>query len=356
MRLFISYLITFDKDVKFISVNMKKSILLLFVGLTAFTVSAQDVFLDQAIAEIGTQLQSSQRAVRTLKLAVMHFRTADNRLTDINQYIQDELQQQFKPMNRFSLIDPLGVNIRCKAAGWNLDMRDNIHVYQVISESLFKEFNEVPDGFLYGVINDNDNYLTLTAYLVPNTGNLSKYYSTIKFMADEQSDKLLGKPVTHIRKRAEVPVIKKDTVVVYKEKVVENRIVDTVYVEKKGAVAPKIETAPSNVSSKTVRVGDITLEMKNVEVVGQDLIFTFMVTNTKMDDNVGWVSSRFFDDNGNEYNRGENTMGHVNLIENIPAKVTFTFGDNAYKVKSIKVLEIVVNQTGNVQIKDIIVQ
>ncbi len=338
---------------------MKKIFILLFISFTTFFATAQDVFLDQAIANVASQLQTSQRASKKLKLAIIQFRTADDRLSDISQYVQDELQQLFKQGKKFDLIDPMGVSALCKAAGWNLKMRDNLKVYEALSESLFREFNEVPDGFLYGIINDNGSYLTLTTYLVPNSGMVVKFYTTVKFLANEQSDKLLGKPVTHFQKKSDPPVVHSvDTVVKYKEKVVEKKIIDTVYVEKKVYDQPMPEQAATSKgnSLSTVKVGDLTLELKKVEAVAQKLIFTFLVTNTKEDQKLYQVTARFFDDEGNEYDRQNNTLRYSSLIGGIPAKVTFSFEQNAYKVKLIKVLEINIDGIGKVQLKDIAVE
>jgi hypothetical protein len=338
---------------------MKKIFLLLSINLITLSGIAQDVFLDQAIAEVASQLQASQRASKKLNLAVLHFRMSDEQLNNMGQYIQDELQRLFKQGTKFDLIDPLGVSALCKASGWNLAIRDNQKVYSALSESIFREFNEVPDAFLYGVISDNESYLTLNVYIVPNAGMIVKYSTTAKFLANEQSDKLLGKPITHVQKKNDPQVIyKTDTVIKIKEKVVDKRVTDTVFVEKKVYINSPDQAVPAKkVSSlKIVKVGDLTLELKKVEVVAQKLVFTFLVTNTKEDQKLYQVTARFFDDEGNEYDQQDNTLRYYNLIENISAKVTFSFEKNAYKASQIKVLEITIDGIGKVQLKDIVVE
>lgn len=313
-----------------------KGFLALIIAITVLPLAAVAMEVNEGIKQMAQELESQSPSRVKIKVAVLQFRTSDNRITRFNQYIQDGLFAAYKGSARFEIIDMNSINRIVEASNWDLEKSLSFKSYTELSELIFKETGIVPDAFIYGQINDNDEYITLSGYLVPNGIKSTNIQSVVRFNSSEQTDKLLGKPV---RKR-EKP--KPDTVVVYKEKIVEK----PVYVEKEVVkeVPVYIEKAKEEpvtpAGEFTAKIGDLEIEITKVQFNGDRIEITVMLTNNKEEQKIANVWPRFFDAEGNEFKEGHNTIAYSELIAGVPAKRAIYFTGKVSNVSLIRVLEI----------------
>jgi len=301
--------------------------------------------LKQSISKIAQELESKYPGRGKVKVAILQFRTSDNRLLPFNQYIQDELNFLFRSSNRFEVIDQNAINRITEAYEWSLEMSNDFKNYSDLSEQIFRAIGMVPEVFIYGQINDRGDNISLTGYLVPSGLKSTNIYSTLLFPSSEVTDKLLGKP---IRKPQPKPQQQPQVVVVEKPVYIEKEVVveKPVYVER--------PTPPAQPQGKfTGKIGDMEFELVKANNFGDRIEVEMSVVNNKSDDKIYYVNSRFIDPNGTEFESPymHSTLRNRDLIEGIQIKGTITFQRGSFQnVTSMAVIEIQVVGDGNKQL------
>lgn len=150
------------------------------------------------IQKMATEFEAKYPGRIKVKIAILQFRTKDNQLTRFNQYLQDEFFSMYKNSPRFEVIDQVSVNRLLESSNWNLENSSSFEKYTELSEQLFRNVGVIPDAFIYGVIEDNIETITISGYIVPNGIMSNSIGSVIKFNSSEVTDQLLGKQVrTH---------------------------------------------------------------------------------------------------------------------------------------------------------------
>lgn len=330
---------------------MRLTITILFctVALSFAGLANNEDAIKESIAKIAKELEEKHPGRSKVKVAILQFRTNDNKLTPFNSYIQDELSLNYKDSKRFEVIDQNAMNRVADEFGWNLDMSNEYRQYSDLSEQIFRKIGVVPEVFIYGQINDNIETITLTGYLVPNGLKSTNIYSTQKFPSSAVTDRLLGKPV-----RKPKPEPKPEVVVVEKEVIVEKEV--PVYIEKEVVVEKEVyiekpEKHPrDNQNGFFGTVGDMDFELTEARVVGDKVDVELVVVNNKMDDRIEYMDSRFIDPDGNEFvsRNYSNTFRNRDLIEAVPIRGTITFkGNNIQRTQKMAVIEINVYGTGS---------
>ena len=301
--------------------------------------------LKQSISKIAQELESKYPGRGKVKVAILQFRTSDNRLLPFNQYIQDELNFLFRSSNRFEVIDQNAINRITEAYEWSLEMSNDFKNYSDLSEQIFRAIGMVPEVFIYGQINDRGDNISLTGYLVPSGLKSTNIYSTLLFPSSEVTDKLLGKP---IRKPQPKPQQQHQVVVVEKPVYIEKEVVveKPVYVDR--------PTPPAQPQGKfTGKIGDMEFELVKANNFGDRIEVEMSVVNNKSDDKIYYVNSRFIDPNGTEFESPymHSTLRNRDLIEGIQIKGTITFQRGSFQnVTSMAVIEIQVVGDGNKQL------
>ncbi|MDY0253851.1 MAG: hypothetical protein RBR30_05515 [Tenuifilaceae bacterium] len=301
--------------------------------------------LKQSISKIAQELESKYPGRGKVKVAILQFRTSDNRLLPFNQYIQDELNFLFRSSNRFEVIDQNAINRITEAYEWSLEMSNDFKNYSDLSEQIFRAIGMVPEVFIYGQINDRGDNISLTGYLVPSGLKSTNIYSTLLFPSSEVTDKLLGKP---IRKPQPKPQQQPQVVVVEKPVYIEKEVVveKPVYVDR--------PTPPAQPQGKfTGKIGDMEFELVKANNFGDRIEVEMSVVNNKSDDKIYYVNSRFIDPNGTEFESPymHSTLRNRDLIEGIQIKGTITFQRGSFQnVTSMAVIEIQVVGDGNKQL------
>jgi hypothetical protein len=321
------------------------------VALSYYGFATNDNEIKQCLAKIANELEAKHPGSNRIKVAILEFRTSENELTNFNQFIQDELNATYRNSKRFEVIDQNAINRLITTYGWDLNKGNSFHVYSELSELIFKTIGMVPNAFIYGQVNDNDQTITITGYLVPNGISSTNIYSRQTITSSALTDKLLGKPIrkTEPKPEPQVVIVEKP-VIVEKEVVVEK----PVYIEKEVVVEKPVyieKPQPQTSSQKFAdRIGDLEFEMTEVKSMGDRIEITLVVVNSKIDDNIAYMEARFIDMDGNEFNShsGQNTFRNRSLIEGVPIKGTITFNDaNVQRTQNIAVIEIKVYGTGN---------
>jgi len=156
--------------------------------------ASQEEQVKQQIERLATELEAKYQGKGKVKVAILQFRTSDNRLTPFNQYLQDELNRIYGSSERFEVIDQNAVNQVLVDFKWSLDMSSDFRQYSNLSESIFLAVREIPEVFIYGHIDDKGDKVRLICYLVPNGLTSTNLYSSQDFSASEFTNRLLGKP------------------------------------------------------------------------------------------------------------------------------------------------------------------
>lgn len=325
--------------------------------MTSFSVVATEV--NDQVTNMAKELEKNSKAYSKQKIAILQFRTDKNKLTPFNKFIQDEMVLAYSKSTKFEVIDINATNRIIEDLNWDILKVNDFNFYNKISEQIFKELGIVPSAFIYGQINDNDETITITGYLVPNGLKSSNIQSVVRFESTEQTDKLLGKPVVN-RKKVEPEVV-------YKEKVVEKEVIKEVpvYVEKEVVkevpvyvekeVIKEIPVEVKNEPSEHVKMlGNLKIEIVSAVFNGSNLVVTFLLTNDVEDQVLPSCWTRFFDQEGNEYKYSSSTLQYAKLIAGVTAKKTCTFDrDGLSRAKVMKVLEIEVGNQGKVLFKNV---
>lgn len=323
---------------------MKRIISTLFCILTlSFAVSgSDDDLLKQDIGVIAKELLSKYPGSSKAKIAILQFRTGQNKTTSFNAYIQDQFLMNYQN-SRFDVIDQNEINKIIDEYGWSLDKCTDFKSYSELSEIIFRKIGVVPSAFIYGQINDNDETITLTAYIVPNGIKSTNISSTRIFNSSAVTDKLFGKQIRQPKKEEPTVVIVEKPVVVEKEVVKEVVVEKPVYIEKPVYVEKKEVESASVTKGYVQKLGDMEFEMTDVTFKGDRVEVGLKVVNNQSDDKINYLECRFIDEEGNEFESGYagSSFRDRDLIEKVPIKGTISFrGDNIGKAQSMNVIEI----------------
>lgn len=350
---------------------MKTTLLLLVSILLINLTNAQESLLGDHIKSLTDELAANSTDKKTIQVAVLDFRTSDNRITAFNTYLQNEFHKNYKNSGNFLLIDQNNINRVLTNNDWDLDKSNDYSVYATLREDIFKTLGVGVDGFIYGQINDNDETITITAYLIPQGVKPSRTHATVTFPSSEETDRLLGKPV----KRRPKPRPQRDTVVVVRDRIVERevRLVDTVVIEREVEKPVVVREIVSEPSENVINIHGYRFELNSIERLHDGSLtckMTIIRTQRDMELTIyrnHWRgSTKLFDSSGAEYNPGSiaianksekgSYIGH-RFIENVPTPVTFRVQDVDPEITLISLFEITLGDASveafNIQFRNI---
>ncbi len=322
---------------------MKRLVIFFIVSLFAFNVSnAQEQDdLTLAIKNIAKDLESKHSGANKIKVAILQFRTKDNKLTKFNDFIQDELSLVYKNSIRFEVIDQNAINDLIQSYGWTNDKARSFEHNEDFGKFIFDQLGYVANALIYGQIADNEETITLTAYLIPNGINRN-IVSIEKFKSSALTDKLLGKPVREDKVEPKVVYVEKE-VIVEKPVIVEKEVIVEKVVEKEVIVErPVTVTKPVTTTFKS-KIGDYNFEIVSVMFTGNKIAINIIVQNDVEDGYIYGMDARFFDPEGNEFNSGLsfNTLRDRKLIKGIPLRGVINFENKEVaRVTEMQALEI----------------
>jgi hypothetical protein len=337
---------------------MNRIVTLLIVSVFFFSgLKAQEQEeLTAVIQKIAQELETKHAGPNKIKIAILQFRTKDNKLTKFNEFIQDELFQAYRNSKRFEVIDQNAINDMIQSYGWTNDKARNFVHNENFGKYIFDQVGYVANAIIFGTIADNDETITLTTYLVPNGVNRN-IMSVEKFNSSPFTDKLLGKPIRERKVEPKVVVVEKEVIVekpVIVEKIVEKEVIveKPVIVEKEVIVErvvekevivekPVVVTKPAVILKS--KLGDYEFEITSVTFQGNKIVITIIARNNLEDGYIYGLDARFFDTEGNEFNSGigYNTMRDRKLIKGVPLKAVINFEENKVaRVTEMQALEL----------------
>jgi hypothetical protein len=322
------------------------------MALSYFGFSNNEAQIKQSVRNIAKELEAKHPGSSKLKVAILEFRTSDNGLTRFNQFIQDELVAYYASSKRFEIIDPNAINRLVTSYGWDLEKSNSFQVYSELSELIFKNLGVVPGAFIYGQVNDNNENITITGYLVPNGIKSTNIFYAQTFQSSGITDNLLGKPIRKPEPKPEPQVvIVEKPVVVEKQVVVEKPVYieKEVVVEKPVYIEKPVEKPQLSEGKFVGKVGELEFELIHAKVAGDRIEVLVSVVNNTRDDKIDYLDCRFIDPDGNEFNSPsyESTLRSRDLIEGVSIKGTISFrGNNIQRTKGFTVIEINVYQNG----------
>ncbi|HOP02859.1 MAG TPA: hypothetical protein PL017_05175 [Tenuifilaceae bacterium] len=159
--------------------------------LSTFAKNQEEV--KDIIKTMAIELESIYSDSKRVKVAILQFRTNQNSLTRFNHFIQDELISVYSKSNKFEVIEQNSVDIVTESVSWNLEKSQSYSTFTELSEQIFQNTGTIPDIYIYGLIDDNTDLITITIHSTPN--GLSKSTHTVHktIVSSEFTDLLLGK-------------------------------------------------------------------------------------------------------------------------------------------------------------------
>jgi len=323
---------------------------------------SQTSSMKQPLRQLSSDLEFRYSGRSKINVALLEFRTTDDRLLPFNAFIRDEFVMNYQQSSKFKLIDPFMSAKVAADNGWSMKTVSSFPYYDMLGKQFMEKTGFVPDAWLYGQIQDNEESITITAYMVITGSANAKVISAISFPSDEQTDRLLGKPIKIRPKIKPTP----DTVFVERRIDVKSDP-DTVYVERRIVVEPEIENEPEKTvipknGLPSADYEQFHFQLTGLKYVGEKLYISYTVVSSFDIEKLLYVngqSTRIIDNEGNEYLRPEAGLGSAKstysvnkqMIPGIPMKGELVFSQVPPDV-SVKLLEISV-QEGKILFKDL---
>lgn len=285
--------------------------------LVSQVLTAQPSALREPIQKLSSDLEQKYQGRPGTKIALLEFRTTDDRLLPFNAFIRDEMVLNYQNSSKFTLIDPYMAEKLAAGNGWSMKNVSSFPFYEKLGQQFMEKTGYVPDAWIYGQIQDNEESITLTAYLVPTGSTIAKVITAVSFPADEQTDRLLNKPVKNRVKPRPAP----DTLVV------EHHIV----IEKPEPQEPVYEPTPV-IEPVTDIEGDLPsadyeqfhVQLTGVRYIGEKLHITYTATNTGNIEKMLYITSyrsRIINNEGDEYLHPEVTLGSAESTHSVNKKM-----------------------------------
>lgn len=333
---------------------MKTTLLLLVSIFLINLANSQESLLSDHIKSLANELEDNYAAKKPIQVAVLDFRTSDNRITSFNTYLQNEFHKNYKSSGAFRLIDQNNLNRVLANNDWDLDKSNNYEMYATLREDIFKTLGVGADAFIYGQINDNNETITITAYLIPQGVKPSRTHATVTFPSNEETDRLLGKPI----KRRPKPRPQRDTVVVVRDRIVERevRLVDTVVIEREVERPVVVREKIADPSENVINIHGYRFELNSIERLHDgSLTCKMTITRTQRDNELtiyrnNWRgTTKLFDSSGAEYNPESITIANKSekgsynshrFIDNVPTPIIFRVKDVDPEITVISLFEI----------------
>lgn len=272
---------------------------------------SQSSSLKEMLNKLGSDLEQKHKGRDGLKLAILEFRTTDDRLLPFNDFIRDEMMLNYQQSQKFQLIDPFLSAKIATQNGWSMKTVNSFPYYEKLGQQFMEKAGYVPDLYLYGQIQDNDETITITAFLVTTGATDAKTLAAVSFPSSEQTDKLLNKPVKNRKKEKPVP----DTIVIEHHIVVEKPVPqDPVTPD------PIIVTSLPSENLPSAQYEGFVLQLTQVQFVGQKLHVAFSVVNTTNTEQKLYLTayrSRIINNDGEEFIHPEVRLGSAESTHSV---------------------------------------
>lgn len=261
-----------------------------------------------SLTKLNSDFEEKYQGRNGARLAILEFRTTNDQRLPFNDLIRDEMVLSYQNSQKFKLIDPFLSGKLASENGWSMKTVNSFPFYEKLGQIFMEKTGYVPDLWVYGQIQDNEETITLTAFLVTTGSTDAKAIAAISFPSDELTDRLLNKPVKIRKKENPVP----DTVVIEHRIVIEKPAdQEPVEPEIRTLAEPQLPASPvGNLPSQ--KYEEFTLQLTDVRYIGKKLHIKFSVTNTANIERRLYITSyrsRIVNQEGEEFQRPEVILG-----------------------------------------------
>ena len=155
-------------------------------------ISAQDIYLDDGIKKIVATLDAKYWKKDITNIAILGFRMKSDTSENVCQYVKDMFMKELSS-SRFTAIDPTVVNKLVNDRPWKLTNVTNyafMHNYEAV---LFRKVDVSVNGYLYGVIDNQDGNITISIYLLADGVFNQIGFASQHIIANSKPNNLLDK-------------------------------------------------------------------------------------------------------------------------------------------------------------------
>lgn len=160
------------------------------------TIISQELKLEQAVSKLASDIQTNCTEQGHQSVAILGFFTKEGRNTKFNSYLKEYLAQKFRP-DIFTVIDQNTMDALLESHPFNLSRANDHELLSSYSNNILEKSDQSVTVFLYGQILDEDEDIKITAYLVSDGMFDNVGTASVKIIAADVTDKLLGRIVTH---------------------------------------------------------------------------------------------------------------------------------------------------------------
>jgi hypothetical protein len=177
---------------------MKK---ILFILLSCFYLvcNSQTTQFDTIVNRLVDNALANCKKYKSISIADYGFFGKEKAYPKFESYLKDVVTARIN-VGKFKIVDQGVVDEVLKTNPWDLTKKNDLELNDRISMSIFEKSNQTATHILYGTISDENDNVKLTLQIIKN-GSFTSISSTLAVAeATDQTDKLLGKPVTHFPK------------------------------------------------------------------------------------------------------------------------------------------------------------
>ncbi len=162
----------------------------------SFALFGQELRLEKAIPKLAYEIQANCKEQGSQSVVIIGFYTKDGRNTKFNTFLKEKIAENFKP-DYFKVVDQNVVDAFIEDHPFSLNKSHDHDLLNSYSNYLFDKTDQSVTIFLYGIITDEDDNIKVSAYLVSDAMFDDEGTASVKIIASDVTDKLLGRIVTH---------------------------------------------------------------------------------------------------------------------------------------------------------------
>lgn len=152
--------------------------------------------------------------VGSTKTATYQFLMENGSKNKFTKLVTDKFNEALSNSKRFTPIDQDIVDKAFSKINFTEEMQLNANFYEKMNQVIYSSANAVPEIYIYGKITDNEDVIRISLKAIEATSLLIKANAKTEIEATEFTDKLLGKAITHTKKKEEPVVITKEKIVI----------------------------------------------------------------------------------------------------------------------------------------------
>jgi hypothetical protein len=178
-----------------------KKILLTILAFICVTIQAQVTSFDTAMYRLIDNALANCKKYKSISIANYGIFGQEKKYPNFENHLKELIAARMS-VNKIKSVNQSAVDEVLKTTPWDISKKSDLELNDRISMAIFEKSNQTATHILYGTISDKNDVVKISLYIIKNGSftNISTTFTDAE--ACEQSDKLLGKPVTHFPKPA----------------------------------------------------------------------------------------------------------------------------------------------------------